>query len=165
MSYRSTRFDPAEFIVPPALGKDGRSERIQCYIQSGHARALNIIARSGVFPFEEKNDVVRYSLKKGLEHLDTIEPVLINSVMRRTNMMIAAAKDQIERMKFVEVFDELRTALNMARTDHDKAMAKDLYLYYKQQIHAMPDVPESQLRWKLKYLDELEAFKGLEKEE
>lgn len=165
MSYRGS-YDPAEFIVPPQLGKDGHSERIQCYVQSGHVRALNILARSGVFPFEEKNDVVRWCIKHGLEKLDTIEPVMINSVMRRTNLMIAMAQEEIERMKFIEAFDKLRTAVSGHMGRNDRAMARDLVKRYRDQIEKMPDEPERELRWKMRYLDELDnGFKHLEAEE
>lgn len=159
------KFDPAEFIVPPQLGKDGHSERVQCYVQSGHVRALNIIARSGVFPFEEKNDVVRWCIKCGLEELDRREPVMINSVIRRTNLLIAMAQEEIERMKFLEAFDKLRSATSGHLGRNDREMARDLVLRYRDQIEKMPDEPERELRWKIKYLDELEQFRHLEKEQ
>jgi len=163
-SYRG-KYDPADFIVPPQLGKDGKSGRIQCYLQSGHERALNILARSGVFPFEERNDVVRWCIKAGLEKLSDMEPILINSVMRRTNLMIAMAQEEIERMKFFEAFDKLRTAVSGHMGRNDRAMARDLVKRYRDQIEKMPDEPERELRWKIKYLDELDTFKHLEVDE
>ena len=164
MAYRG-KYDPADFVVPPSLGKDGHSERIQCYIQSGHARALNILARSGVFPFEERNDVVRWCIKFGLERLDAMEPTLINSVMRRANLMIAMAQDEMERQKFLEAFDKLRTVVSAHMSRNEREMAKDLLKKYRDQIEKMPDTPERELRWKMKYLDELDTFKHIERED
>lgn len=157
-------YDPAEFIVPPSLGRDGKSERIQCYVQSGHIRALSVIARSGVFPMEEKNDVVRWAIKFGLEELNRREPTLINSVMRRTNLMIAMAQDEIERQKFLEAFDALRTVTSSHMGQNDRASARDMVRRYRDQIERMPDEPERELRWKMKYLDALEGFRHLEEE-
>jgi hypothetical protein len=157
----SSKHDPAEYIVPPQLEK-GHSEKIQCYVQSGHVRALNVIARSGVFPFEEKNDVVRWCVKFGLEELDRREIRLINSVMRRTNLLIAMAQEDIERLKFLEAFDKLRTVVSGHMGRNDRAMARDMVIRYREQIEKMPDEPERELRWKIKYLDELDTFKYLE---
>ena len=163
MSYRGNNRDPSEFIVPPQLGQ-GHSEKVQCYVQAGHARALNIIARSGAFPFQERNDVVRWCIKHGLEELDRREVHLINSVMRRTNLMIAMAIDEIERAKFLEAFDHLRTAIAGHMGRGEKEMSKDLLARYRDQIEKMPDEPERELRWKMKYLDELDTFKHIERE-
>jgi len=66
------KYDPADFIVPPELEK-GKSQRVQFYAQAAHVRLLNIIARSGHFPFETKEDVARWCLKHGLEHIDKLE--------------------------------------------------------------------------------------------
>lgn len=163
-NYRG-KYDPAEFIVPPSLGRDGKSERVQCYVQSGHIRALNIIGRSGVFPFDEKNDVIRWAIKYALEELDRREPILINSVMRRTNLMIAMAQDEIERQKFLEAFDKLRGVTSSHMGQNDRASARDMVKRYREQIEKMPDEPERELRWKMKYLDALEQFRHLEEEQ
>jgi hypothetical protein len=133
-------------------------------VQSGHIRALNVIARSGVFPMEEKNDVIRWAIKYALEELDRREPTLINSVMRRTNLMIAMAQDEIERQKFLEAFDKLRTVTSSHMGQNDRASAMDMVRRYRDQIEKMPDEPERELRWKMKYLDALEGFRHLEEE-
>jgi hypothetical protein len=161
----SSKYDPSEFVVPPSLGKDGKSERIQCYVQAGHIRALNIVGRCGVFPFDEKNDVIRWCIKVGLERLNQLEPHLINSHIRRANIMIAHARDQVERSKFVETFNLLRESVNAARSDLDREGVLELYYTYKKQIDAMPNVPDHELRWKMKYEEELAHFKHLEGDE
>jgi hypothetical protein len=119
-----------------------------------------------VFPFEEKNDVVRYCIKFGLERLERIEPVLINSVMRRTNLMIAMAQEEIEKMKFDEAFDKLRAVVAGHMGRNDLASARDLVKYYRDQIQKMPEEPEREARWKMRYLNELDnGFKHVEKED
>lgn len=154
MSYGG-RYDPADFNVPPELQK-GKSARVQCYIQSGHERALHIIARSGVFPFEKETDVIRWCIKFGLEKLDQLEPRLINSVMRRANMALEVLKDEIERQKHLEVMEQSRTAIHGYLGRGEEEMAKDLVQRLHKIILAMPDEPERELRWKVKYLEQLE---------
>src|SRR5882672_3545621 len=95
------KYDPADFVVPPELDK-GKSQRIQCYVQSGHYRLLNIIARSGHFPFEERNDVIRWCLQFGLQYIDTLEPALTRSVMSQANIMNRHNQDQIAAQTFLQ---------------------------------------------------------------
>jgi hypothetical protein len=154
MSYQG-KYDPADFNVPPELEK-GKSARIQAYIQSGHDRALSIVARSGVFPFEKESDVIRWCIKLGLERIDSLEPLLINSVMKRTNIMIELLREEINRQKFLETMDLIRSAVMAHLGRNEEDMARDLVGRCFKQISAMPDEPERELRWKLKYLEQLE---------
>jgi hypothetical protein len=155
MSGYHGRFDPAEFNVPPEIGK-GKSSRIQAYIQSGHDRALSIIARSGVFPFEREQDVIRYCIWFGLTHLDKLEPTLINSVMRRANMMIYDNREEIERQKFLEWLETQKQAVQGHLGRGDEASAREVVARNYKQILSMPDEPEREERWKHKYLNQLE---------
>ena len=155
MSGYSGKYDPADFNVPPELEK-GKSQRIQAYIQSGHDRALAIVARSGVFPFEQKQDVIRWAIKLGLEKIDSLEPTLINSVMKRTNIIIELLREEIDRQKFLETMDKTREAVHSHLGRGEEDMAKDLVARIHKQIAAMPDEPERELRWKLRYLTQLE---------
>jgi hypothetical protein len=149
------KYDPADFCVPPELEK-GRSARVQCYIQSGHQRALDIIARSGVFPFDKDTDVIRWCIKYGLERLDQLEPKLINSVLRRANMMLEILKDEVARQKHLEVMEKSRTAIHGYLGRGEEEMARDLVQRLHKLILSMPDEPERELRWKVKYLEQLE---------
>jgi len=156
MSGYTGKWDPASFNVPPELGK-GKSQRFQVYIQSGHDRALNIIARSGIFPFEQPQDVARWCLWFGLTELDRLEPKLINSVMKRVNMMIFANREEIERQKFLEWMDTSKQAIQGHLGRGDEAEAREMVANNYKQILAMPDEPDRELRWKMKYLNQLES--------
>lgn len=150
-----SKYDPADFIVPPELGK-GKSQRVQCYIQSGHYRALNVVARSGVFPFEERNDVIRYCIQEGLQKINVLEPRLIGSVIRQANMMIYQNREDIYSQQHLEWIGGLKLTIqgHIGRGEED--VAREAIAYHYKQIQAMPDDPPRELRWKLKYLDELE---------
>lgn len=159
MSYRNSgKYDPALFCVPPKIGK-GESQKLQLNIQAGHYRALGIVGRSGVFPFDDRSDAVRYCLQVGLEQLTKLEPHLINSVMRHANIIIELAKVECFKQKYMEVFTEVQQAVSnyvqMGRPD-DLAAARSLVDQVRKQIDAMPDEPDNELRWKIRYRDELD---------
>lgn len=167
MSYGSNyqgKHDPAFYIVPPTLDR-GHSENIQCRIQASHYRALNIVARSGLFPHEERNDVIRWAIKYGLDHLASLEPRLINTLLMHANLTIARAKDDLYQAKLAEAFDELQRGVTMHLGNNDPASVRELVKYYRDQIEKMPEEPERELRWKLRYLDKLEPFRHYEHEE
>jgi hypothetical protein len=149
-----SKYDPADFIVPPELGK-GKSQRVQCYIQSGHYRALNVVARSGVFPFEERNDVIRYCIQEGLQKINVLEPKLIGSIIRQANMMIHHNREEIYNQQFLEWIASTKIVVQgYIGRGEDDAAKEEIGFHYRQ-IVAMPNEPDREFRWKMKYLDEL----------
>ena len=161
MSGYNGRFDPADFVVPPALGK-GESQKIQCYVQNEHKRALSVIARSGVFPFEMEADVIRWSILFGLTRLSTLEPQLINSLMRRANMMLDELKEETYLAKHAEWMEKLAMQVQgyIGRGEVGRAQAKVAYHYA--QTMAMPEETDEEVYWKGKFLKVLEdRFKEL----
>lgn len=148
------KFDPADFVVPPELEK-GKSLRIQAYIQAAHYRLLNIVARSGHFPFEEQNDVIRWCVSFGLQYLDTLDPGLTRSVMSQANMMNRRAQDIQHEQKHAEWIETQRTAVSTFISAGDEESARDHVQYLWAETLKMPDEPPRALRWKEKYLDAL----------
>ena len=155
MSGYHGKFDPADFVVPPALGK-GESQKIQCYVQNEHKRALNVIARSGVFPFEMEADVIRWSILYGLTRLSTLEPQLINSLMRRANMMLDELREETHLAKHREWMDKLTSQIRgyVGRGEVERARGKVQYHYA--QVLAMPEETDEEVYWKGQYLKVLE---------
>ena len=149
------RYDPSDFIVPPALGK-GESQRVVAYIQNEHKRALNIVARSGVFPFEMEADVVRWCILFGLQKLASLEPALINSHMRRANMMLAVLNEELLRAKHTEWADKLIPIVRGYIGRGELAMAQGQVAYHYAQIMAMPEETNGEVYWKGQYLQTLE---------
>lgn len=158
----SRRYDPQEFIVPPQVQK-GFSERIQCRIQSAHYRALGVVARSGVFPYEEKADVIRWCIKHGLERLNELEPKLIGSVLRQANIAIAIAVDDLQQRKVVELFTTLSQQATQYFQEGHINYAAALVGRVRVEVEKMPDEPEGERIWKLRYLQELERYRYLER--
>lgn len=154
------KYDPSDFIVPPQMGKNGFSERIQCRIQSGHHRAIGILATSGLFPFKQASDVIRWCIKEGLAKLEKIEPGTINSVYQQAEVAIAIARDEVYRQQFLELFNSMATAVGHHIATQNRGQAVALVNKVRQQIGHMPDEPQDQLDWKLKYLKELEERFG-----
>ena len=154
MSRYNGKYDPADFIVPPEVGK-GKAMRIQAYVQSAHYRAMSIVARSGVFPFEEVNDVLRWSIRLGLERLDHLEPRYIGSVMRQAAMMIRHNREEVYRQAHVTWLAGVKTTVDQLIGEGEIDAAKAEVRYHYDQIMSMPDEPEYELRWKQKYHDTL----------
>jgi hypothetical protein len=148
------RFDPADFIVPPELEK-GKSQRVQCYIQSAHYRLLNIIARSGHFPFEERNDVVRWCIQYGLEHIDSLEPTLTRSVMSQANMMNHRLQEQVYHETHLKWLNMSKVVVFGYVNAGDVDAAREEVAWLWTETMKMPEEPDRALRWKLKYLDSL----------
>jgi len=148
------KYDPAEFVVPPELEK-GKSQRIQCYIQAAHYRLLNIVSRSGHFPFEERNDVIRWCIKFGLQYLDTLEPASLRSVMSQANIMERHNANQIAEQTFLKWLDNSRNVVQGHIGRGDEGAAKEDVEFYYREVMKMPDEPDRALRWKLKYLEAL----------
>jgi hypothetical protein len=154
LSYHG-KFDPADFIVPPALGK-GESQKVQCFVQNEHKRALNVIARSGVFPFEMEADVIRWCIQFGLTRLSTLEPTLINSMLRRANMMLDELREETYLAKHREWMEKLTSQIRgyVGRGEADRAHSKVQYHYA--QVMAMPQETDEEAYWKGQYLKVLE---------
>lgn len=154
MSYGS-KYDPSEFIVPPGQGK-GDSIQIHAYIQAGHDRALHKIANSGVFPWGTPQDVIRWCIKYGLERLNQLEPQLANSVLRRCNMMLDLLREEISLAKHLEWCEGFRNVVQGHINRGDRDQAREIVARCYKQCLAMPDEPDNELRWKMKYLKVIE---------
>lgn len=159
--YDRRDFDPAEYIVPPNFGKS-IGENFHLRIQTGHMRALHIIAKSGMFPCETPQDVGRWCIKHGLDELARRGAKGINSVMFRTNLMLAHSAEDLSKQRMDEVFAKLRESVNGHLARGDWRAAQEMVRTHRKEIQKMPDEPESELRWKMRYMDELDQYKQLE---
>jgi hypothetical protein len=153
------KFDPAEFNVPPSLQK-GTSQRLQFYIQSAHARALDLCAHSGHFPWGKDTDVARWCIQHGLQYIDQIDPGTITSVMRQANIVNAINDEEMRKLRLVETIDKTQTNVLALKGSGETDMAQDLVMRIYTELRGMPDEPERELRWKLKYLDKFKAMFG-----
>lgn len=159
----SIKFDPATFNVPPSLGK-GMSQRLQFWVQSAHCRALDIIAHSGHFPWGKDTDVARWAIQHGLQYITELDRDIhgLSSIMRQANI-INANNAQAQRMlTFAENFNKTQEIVMQFKGLGELEMAREHVNKQWREIQAMPDEPESEGRWKMKYIDRFEAmFKDL----
>lgn len=155
-SWYRGKYDPADFNVPPEQ-KGGHSQKIQANIQSGHARAIEEVIRSGVFPFGKDTDFVRWAIREALLKIDAMEPELINSVMKRANIINYQLQREIERSIFEKTLHNMRDVVRAHMGRGDQEMAKEQVAFVYDQVRQMPDEPASELRWKLKYLEAIEG--------
>ena len=159
MRYQHGKYDPAAFNVPPSLGKDGKSGKIQCHIQEGHVRALEDFAHSGVFPFTTSSDVIRWCIDLGVKELNRLEPAKMNSVIRRTNIIIELAKEEHSKSQFLVAFDAVRTNIHQHRQSGDIESARDHVAEVRAQVELMPENSDREARYKMKCQDALEEFR------
>lgn len=153
--YYKGKFDPSQFIVPPSLAK-GTSQRLQFYIQSAHARALDVVAHSGHFPWGKDTDVARWCVQHGLQYIDEIDPGLITSVMRQANIINALNEQEVRNQKYVENIDKTQQNVLTLKGMGELDMATDLVNRVWKEILGMPDEPEREARWKKRYMDKFQ---------
>jgi hypothetical protein len=155
------KYDAADFIVPPQVGSKG-SERIQCRIQEGHARALKIISNSGVFPHQTKEDVIRWCIKYGLNELAKLEPQLIMSVMSMANAADEIAKDHEFMQKFTSVFTSLHNSVSYYASQGMPEQALFMIAKVRKQFEKMPQDTQTDAMWRNRYLKNLSQYDYLE---
>lgn len=150
------KWDPADFVVPPQL-KKGESIRLQFYVQSAHYRLLNIIARSGHFPMEERNDVARWCIQYGLQHIDSLEGQngITRSVMGQANMMNHRLQEYVQSEAHKRWLENSKAAVFGHVNAGDAGAAREEVAYLWEQTEKMPDEPERNFRWKCRYVDAL----------
>lgn len=161
MSSRHT-YDAADYIVPPQVGQNGHSERVQCRVQSGHFRALGTMARSGVFPWEERADVIRWCIKHGLQELARLEPGMLKSVMSQANAAERIARDHIYRQKFSETFAALHESVSYYVANQMPDQAALVVRDVRRELEAIPQKHENDRVWRARYLKELDKYAYLE---
>jgi hypothetical protein len=151
------QYDAADFIVPPQIGNK-RGERIQCMVQEGHARALKIIANSGVFPHQVKEDVIRWCVKFGLNELAKLEPKLIISVMSMANTIDEITKEHEFFQKFTSVFSSLHERVGYYSANGMPEQGIRLIQKVRTQIEKMPQDTEFNAMWRSRYLTNLAQY-------
>lgn len=157
------KYDPADFVVPPNLNK-GESMRLQFNVQAAHWRLLNVIARSGHFPFSHYTDVARWCIQFGLQYIDSLpdEVAMTRSVMSQANTIGHFLAEQVKAEKYLHTLEDMKLLVHghLIRGEEDEARADVMKIY--NEIRRMPDAPEREFRWKLKYLETVEKeFKHL----
>jgi hypothetical protein len=154
-------YDAADFVVPPQVGQK-RGERIQCMVQEGHARALKIVANSGVFPHQVKEDVIRWCIKYGLNELAKLEPHLVLSVMSMANAADEILKEHAFYQKFTSLFTSLHEQVSHYSSQGMPEQALRMIAKVRTQIEKMPTGTEFDAMWRGRYLKNLAQYDYLE---
>lgn len=155
----SLKFDPADFVVPPEVGK-GKSQRFQVYVQSAHARAMDIISQSGHFPWGKDQDVGRWAIQYGLQHINKIDPELseLNSIMKQANYISEINADEFRNIKFAENIEETQKNVQRYLGLGDVEFARDLVNRCWRRIMDMPEETPRDAMWKKLYQDKFESL-------
>jgi phage anti-repressor protein len=78
--------------------------------------------------------------------------------MRQANIINAILDEETRNLKFIENFDKLQTNVLQLRGIGELDMAKDLVMRVYREICLMPDEPDHEARWKVKYLGKFEQM-------
>lgn len=158
------KHDAADFLVPPQT-QNGQSERIQCRVQASHARALRIIAHSGVFPYQQEADVIRWCVKFGLNELARLEPQLIKSVMSQANAIDRVLQDHLHKQKYMETFSKLHESISYYLANQMPGEALIEIREMRGELEGIPqNTTELERRWRARYMKEFEKYSYLEKD-
>jgi hypothetical protein len=166
MNFRHPHYDPSDFHVPPSLGRDGKSIKLQTVnIQEGHRNLLEKYAHSDVFPFTSYSDVVRFCIKAGTDILHELEPTLGPSIWNHTNNMLAQQRDDDYRIRQEEVFNGLRSLVGRHMQAGRTEDARDLVVYHRKQALSMPQRTDREIRHRSEYLEKMNEWAHLYRED
>src|ERR1700751_1981315 len=130
------RCDPSEFVFP-SNDFDGRSIRLRLRVPHLLDRALNKVRESGKFPFELKDDVIRWCLYEGLRKLDSMEACV--SLMPLLEMTVTLAQAKFDLEMFQDFFTKLDTAiLRLGDSGYQTQSARRLVKAIEELVLCMP---------------------------
>ena len=105
---RYEKHDPSQFMVPES-DHNGRSVRIIVQVPPSSNKVINEIVSSGKFPFEIKDDLVRWSLHQGVKELAAMESC--TSAIPFLEMGVMLAQMNMDLKRFEELFAKLDKVL------------------------------------------------------
>jgi hypothetical protein len=154
------RYDPQQFIVPPSLGKDGKSGRVSFHAQQQHIRLADHFSRSTKFPFESQSDFFRWALWDGIQHAQQLEPHGVESWIHCARVILDLAREEKRKEEFLHVFDVIRQQVNAFTSNHDIESAKDFIHRTRLSIARLPETPAREWRFKMQCESALDEFKA-----
>jgi len=137
-------FHPEDLIIP-ARDSKGQSERIWFKVSPDLERVLSVIHSSKKFPFKTIGDQVRCYVHHGAKWAE--KHAGVETVMQRSEMMIAILKTEDEQQRFQDVFDSARKVVNTFVSSGDNAEARRVVSDLKTLAQKMPPG-----YWRTKYL-------------
>jgi hypothetical protein len=108
MATFNVKYDFSEFVFP-SNDLDGRSVRLCLRVPHLLDQALEEVKESGKFPFDLKDDVVRWCLHEGLRKLDSMEACV--SVMPLLEITVTLAQAKFDQEMFQDFFTNLDSAI------------------------------------------------------
>jgi hypothetical protein len=128
--------DPSEFVFP-SNDLDGRSVRLCLRVPQLLDQALEKVKESGKFPFDLKDDVVRWCLHEGLRKLESMEACVSAMPLLEMTVMLAQAKFDLEM--FQDFFTKLDSAiLRLCNSGYQTQSARRLVKAIEELVLCMP---------------------------
>ena len=136
MEKPNTKCDPSEFLFP-SYDPNGRSVRICTRIPASLNQAIEAVMESRKFPFEIRNDLVRWCLYEGLRKLDSMEACV--SVMPMLEITLMLARMDFDLKRFQEFFAKLDGAiLRLCKSGYQTHSARRVVKAIEELVLCMP---------------------------
>ena len=147
--------NPEEFRIPSTNPHD-HSSRIQCRVQPGHARQIDTILSSKLFPYREKSDLLRHAIYRHLVWLESLLPEgAVPSVVRQVDAIVEILREEEYYRDFSKIFEDLAEQVNRYQTAKQLGRAQSLIARVMAKVNQMPDST-----WKDEYQTELQQRFG-----
>lgn len=136
--------DPAQFRVSGTDTK-GHYDRVWVNLQPMHVQTLDILSKSGKFPYRNRGDIMRHALVRHIHWLERIHKP-VNSVTGALDAMNALLRDAEFRQEFTEYLTKLNKQIEAFVDEGDVPAARKLLLETLRHVETMPEG-----YWKTKY--------------
>lgn len=147
------KYRPEDFIVP-GQDSNGNSARVYCRVVPLIERAIDVIMGSRKFPFKSEGDLIRWCVKRGVEELDGMEP-MVGSVMAQVDAMMSILRDEELNHTFLTVFDRMVQTIGMHVQAQATGEARRVAYAMREQILKMEEG-----YWRDRYIRELDTKFG-----
>ncbi len=150
MATHNSKYDPSEFVFP-SYDHNGQSKQICVRVPPLLDQALANVRASGKFPFDLKDDVIRWCLHEGLRKLQSMEPCV--SVMPMLEITVMLARMDFDLKRFQEFFVKLDDAiLRLCKSGYQTQSARRVVKAIDELVQCMPSSRDrnwflQELRW------------------
>jgi len=136
MTTHNGNYDSSEFVFP-SNDLDGRSVRLCLRVPHLLDQALDQVKESGKFPFDLKDDVIRWCLHEGLRKLESMEACV--SAMPLLEMTVTLAQAKFDLEMFQNFFTKLDSAvLRLCNSGYQTQSARRLVKAIEELVLCMP---------------------------
>lgn len=141
------QYDASDFIIP-AQDSKGISTRQWFRCQPGLDRQMEIVLRSGRFPYRTKGDICRHAVTRLMKWLETLEDV--PSVTAQVDAINDIMRDELFHQEFEASFETLSKTVSGHLARQATGEARRLVAMVRKRVETMPSG-----FWQSRYMERL----------